>query len=75
MKAKRNRRNKKHPEYYAIKPYQKLKKLSDEDVAAHLGITKRTYNDKINGYSDFTNSQGEKLAEILGKSQSEIFLI
>lgn len=69
-----NKREKKHPKYYAVKAYQMLEKLSDDDVADFLGITKRTYNDKVNGYSDFTPSEGLALATLLNKTQGEIFL-
>lgn len=71
---KRNKRTKKHPEYYAIKAYQILNKLTDEDVAEYLGISKRTFCDKVSGYSDFTHVEGVKLANFLGKTQDEIFL-
>ena len=69
-----NKREKKHPRYYAIKAYQLLEKLSDDDVANYLGITKRTYNDKVNGYSDFSPAEGLALATLFKKSQGEIFL-
>lgn len=70
---KRNR-PKKHPEYYAIPAYQRLARLSDEDVARYLGVTVRTYKDKINGYSDFSNTQGEMLARLLNQPQRNLFL-
>ena len=72
-KMKRNR-PKKHPEYYAIPAYQRLARLSDEDVARYLGVTVRTYKDKINGYSDFSNVQGEMLARLLNQPQRNLFL-
>lgn len=68
------KREKKHPKYYAIKAYQMLEKLTDDDVADFLGITKRTYNDKVNGYSDFTPAEGLALASLFKKTQGEIFL-
>lgn len=67
-------RNKKHDRYYAIQAYQILAKMTDKDVAKILGISLRTYKDKISGYSDFTSAQGKKLSQIFGVSQDEIFL-
>lgn len=67
-------RVKKHPVYYAIPAYQRLARLSDEDVATYLGVTVRTYKDKINGYSDFSNVQGEMLALLLNQPQNNLFL-
>ena len=72
---KKTKRVKKHPEYYAIKAYQILQKLTDDDMAKHLGVTRRTYCDKVNGYSDFTLAEGAMVARILNKTQDEIFLI
>lgn len=71
---KYSKRTKKHPTYYAIKAYQILNKKTDEEMAKVLGISKRTYTDKVNGYSDFTNTQGEILASIFHKTKDEIFL-
>lgn len=71
---KYSKREKIHPPYYAIKAYQILSKKTDEEMAEALGISKRTYTDKVNGYSDFTNTQGEILASIFQKTKDEIFL-
>ncbi len=65
----------KHPEYYAIPGYMILAKKSDEDCADFLDMSVRTYKEKIKGFSDFSAEQGRKLAEFLGVTQSEIFLI
>ncbi len=67
-------RAKKHPQYYALKAYQLLAKLSDDDMAEKLGISKRTYKDKVNGYADFSSAEGIALANIFSKTQAEIFL-
>lgn len=67
-------RVKKHPYYYALKAYQMLEKLTDEDMAAYLGVTKRTYSDKVNGYSDFTPAEAIAISEKLNRSQDDIFL-
>lgn len=70
----KNCRVKKHPCYYALKAYQMLEKLTDEDMAGYLGVTKRTYSDKVNGYSDFTPAEAIAISEKLNRSQDEIFL-
>lgn len=67
-------RAKKHPMYYALKAYQLLEKITDEDMAEYLGVTKRTYTDKVNGYSDFTPSEAIAISKKLKRTQSEIFL-
>lgn len=67
-------RVKKHEEYYAIPAYQILSRKSDNEMAGLLGICKRTYKEKITGYSDFTSEQGKKLSEIFGISQDKLFL-
>lgn len=71
---KYSKREKVHPPYYAIKAYQILNKKTDEQMAEILHISKRTYTDKVNGYSDFTNMQGNVLAEVFHKTKDEIFL-
>lgn len=67
-------RNRQHAPYYAIEAYQILAKLTDDLVAEQLGITKRTYKDKIAGFSDFTAEQGKELAKMLNVTQDELFL-
>lgn len=71
---KYSKRKKIHPQYYAIKAYQILSRMTDEQMAEKLGISKRTYTDKVNGYSDFTNMQSDVLVEIFHKTKDEIFL-
>lgn len=60
--------------YYAIKAYQILDNISDEEVAKHLGITVRTLQNKRKGRTDFTLQEGNKLSELLNRPKSEIFL-
>lgn len=67
-------RLKKHKPYYTIPAYQILSRKSDDEMAKILGISKRTYKEKIEGYSDFTSEQGKILAAIFSKTQDEIFL-
>lgn len=64
-----------HPRYYAIDAYMILAKKTPDECANHLGMTERTYKEKITGYSDFSAEQGRKLASFLNCSQSEIFLV
>lgn len=66
-------RSKKHERYYAIPAYQILAKKSDEEMAKLLGISVRTYKEKVEGYSEFTTSQGQAIASALGRTQDEIF--
>lgn len=67
-------RTKKHEKYYRIPAFQILNKKTDDEMAGILGMCKRTYKDKIEGYSDFTSEQGKILSTIFGVSQDEIFL-
>jgi len=66
-------RRSKHDRYYKIPGYQIIARKSDSDVAEFLGMSIRTYKDKIDGRSDFTTTQGALLSELLGVSQSELF--
>lgn len=68
-------KKKKHEPYYAIPAYQILANETNESVAAKLGITPRTYYNKVYGFSDFTAEEGKALCEILGKSLDEIFIL
>lgn len=67
-------RDKIHKPYYSIPAYQILAKLSDLEMAEALGITVRTYKDKINGISDFSASEGKMLSALLNVSQDQLFL-
>lgn len=65
----------KHERYYAIPAYQILAKKTSKECAAMLGMTERTYWNKVNGYSDFSIPDAEKLAEFLGRKKiDDIFL-
>lgn len=66
-------RIKKHEKYYKIPAFQILSKKTDDEMAEILGICKRTYKEKIEGYSDFTSEQGKTLSTVFGVSQDEIF--
>ena len=67
-------RTKKHKKYYKIPAFQILSKKNDDEMAEILGVCKRTYKEKIEGYSDFTSEQGKILSSVLGVSQDEIFM-
>lgn len=70
----KKKRERKHPKYYALIAYQMLEKLTDDFMASFLGVTKRTYKDKVNGYSDFTPAEALAIAQLFKRSQDEIFL-
>ena len=71
----RNKRAKRHDPYYAVQAYQILAGKSNKDCAEHLGISERTYQNKINGYADLTLPEAQKLAAFLGRRKYEdIFL-
>lgn len=65
---------KQHGRYYAIPAYQILANMSDREVAKALGISVRTYKNKISGLSDFTSEQGRKLGKLFNTSQDNLFL-
>lgn len=67
-------RKKCHPPYYAIPAFIILAKTTKAHVARELNMSVRTFTDKINGYGDFSHTQGERLATILNRSMQEIFL-
>lgn len=64
----------KHKEYVFLTAYQKRKGLSDTEVAEILGISTRTYQNKVKGLSDFTLSEAIKLCETLEESKETLFL-
>lgn len=67
-------RTKKHPEYFAIPAYQTLARKTDEEVAKELGISVRSYKDKIKGYSDFKQGEANVLSKVLQRSADDLFL-
>lgn len=48
--------------------------LSQKQLAKHLGITLRTFNDKINGKTDFSLKEARIVSSYFGKPIEEIFL-
>lgn len=67
-------RVKRHEKYYKIPAFQILSRKTDDEMAEILGMCKRTYKEKIEGYSDFTSEQGKVLSRVFGVTQDEIFL-
>ena len=67
-------RVKRHEKYYKIPAFQILSRKTDDEMAEILGMCKRTYKEKIEGYSDFTSEQGKILSRVFGVTQDEIFL-
>lgn len=49
-------------------------KMTNKDVADALGIKERTYWEKVNGFSDFTFTEGLKLSALFNQPVEEIFL-
>lgn len=64
--------NKKHPRYNRIAGYQIAANLTSEAVANELGVSVRTYRDKINGSRDFTANELRTLTKLLKKSADEL---
>ena len=64
----------KHKEYVFLVAYQKQKGLSDIEISRELGITTRTYKNKVKGLSDFTVSEANKLSELLDQTKETLFL-
>ena len=63
---------KKHPRYNRIAGYQIAANLSSDIIAEELGISIRTYRDKINGTRDFTASEIRTLSKLLKKPADEL---
>ena len=48
--------------------------ISQKDIAEQLGITLRSFNDKINGKSDFSLTEARIISEYFKKPIEQIFL-
>jgi len=71
---KRNRK-KVHGRYYKIPAYQILAgQYTNAQMAHILGISERTYTDKIDGWTDFSAQQVRTMAEVLRIPQEELTL-
>lgn len=64
----------KHPPYKHFRAYQTLADISDDELSKALGKNKRTINDKIKGYYDFTPAEGSTISTLFGQPQELIFL-
>lgn len=62
-----------HAEYVFIPAYQKRKKLTDENMSQKLGMSIRTYRDKVKGYGDFTLTEANKICELLEETKDNLF--
>ena len=49
-------------------------KMTQEEIAAHLGISTLSYRNKEKGKSEFTQDEMFALSKLLGKSIDSIFL-
>lgn len=49
-----------------LKSYMALRGETIKSLAATIGIASKTLSEKINGKSDFTLNEAEKLIQILG---------
>ena len=71
----RTPRKRRHEPYYAVQAYQILTNKSNKECADFLGISERTYWDKVHGFADFSLPEAAKLASFLQrKSVNDIFL-
>ncbi|MDR1464913.1 MAG: hypothetical protein LBJ11_06410 [Oscillospiraceae bacterium] len=63
-----------HEPYYAIPALLQLNRISRSEAAALLGVTQRTFDDRIAGYGDFSIQDAAKLGQKLNEDWSQIFL-
>ena len=49
------------------------KKLTDENMSQKLGMSIRTYRDKVKGYGDFTLTEANKICELLEETKDNLF--
>lgn len=73
--AKEIVKRRKHDFYYAIPAYQILARKTSAEIAKELGITERSYYNKVHGMTDFTVEQSMKLCSILNRTMDELFLV
>ncbi len=64
-----------HPPYYFLQAYQRQAGYSNEYMGNLLGMSGRSYLNKVLGWSDFTNQQAVKIAAVFRAPQDQIFLI
>jgi len=56
-----------------LKAYRVYKNKTQEDIAAHLGITVAGYINKENGRNKFSLSEAKKLADYFNTTVDELF--
>jgi hypothetical protein len=64
-----------HGRYYKLPAFQILAgQLSDAQMAHHLGISPRTYANKVEGWAEFTGTQIGMMIKLLNVTAEE-FLV
>lgn len=61
-------------QYPLVEGYLKLSGVTVAEICRDLGITRRTWSNKVSGKSDFTLTEASHIAYVTGKSVDEIFL-
>lgn len=61
-------------QYPLVEGYLKLSGITVAEICKDLGITRRTWSNKVSGKSDFTLAEASYIANATGKSVDEIFL-
>lgn len=67
------KRQKVHKPYFVLRGFQKAANLSDKYMGELLSCSPRTYNDKVNGWNDFTPLEARELARVFSTSQDVLF--
>ena len=67
-------REKSHKPYYMLVAHIKSAGLTVTDVAKTLQISRRTFDNKVNGNSDFTIQESQSIKKLLNKTTDDIFL-
>lgn len=60
--------------YHMLAAYAKTSGYSIDELAQKLSITRRTFDNKVHGRSEFTLSEALEIKRLLGKTIDEIFL-
>lgn len=60
--------------YALVEGYLHLKGYEVEDICKKLGISRRTWRNKVNGASDFSLEEAVMISNLVGDSIDSIFL-
>jgi len=71
--GRRSKRERIHPPYYLVLAYMKIRGIELPEIATNLNMGKRTFLDKVYGFSDFTISESSYLKQRLG-ADDNLFL-